>query len=485
MTNDEGRTTNSSRWSFVLRRIFQGDRMRTQIRCPQCQAPVTADIHQIIDVGQNPELKQALLGGYLNVAACQNCGMTSQLATPMLYHDPAHELFMIYVPMELNLSHVDREKLIGQLVKQAMDNLPAEQRRGYMLQPQNIISMQTFMEKALETEGITPEMIARQRKQMELVQTLATADKEVTDILLKERANEIDEAFLSMVQSAIGSAEQAGQEEITLKLINLRARLMRETAVGQQIEKRQQALHAFSRAAKKQGALTPELLLEHIILNLDDDIVVAGLINMVGQALDYNFFTLLSETIEAEEKAGRADQATKLSELRQQLLDAQEEMRQESQKVLERAGETLRAILTADDPRAALQERVGEIDEPFMYLLSANIEEAQRRGHQEQATALQQLHDMIMAEAQQQMPPEVQLLNHLIQIDDPDQQRQALRDNPELVTPEFVQIVKSVAQEVENSGQPELIRRVKGLIVLLESEKGEVRSEKGEVRSEK
>jgi hypothetical protein len=324
------------------------------------------------------------------------------------------------------------------------------------------------MEKVLETEGITPEMIARQRKQMELVQTLATADREVTDILLKERASEIDEAFLGMLQSAINSTEQGGQEEMALKLINLRARLMRETAVGQQIEKRQQALHAFSRAAKKQGNLTPELLLEHVLLNLDDDVVVAGLINMVGQALDYNFFTLLSETIDAEEKAGRAERAAKLTELRQQLLDAQEEMRQESQKMLEQAGETLRAILTAEDPRAELQERIEEIDEPFMYLLSANIEEAQRRGHNDQAAALQQLQDMIMAEAQQQMPPEVQLLNALIQLDNPEQQRQLLRENPELATPEFLQIVRSVAGEVESSGQPELIRRVKGLIQLLE-----------------
>jgi hypothetical protein len=446
--------------------------MQTQIRCPRCQAPVVADIHQVIDVGQNPELKRVLLAGYLNVAQCRSCGTASQLATPLLYHDPAHELFMVYVPMELNLPHTEREKLIGQLVKQAMDSLPPEQRRGYMLQPQNIISIQTFMEKVLETEGITPEMIARQRKQMELVQTLATADKEVTNILLKERANEIDETFIGMVQSAIGSAEQAGQEDMALKLVNLRARLLRETPAGQQMEKRQQALHAFSRAAKKQGNRIRELLLEHILLNLDDEIVVTGLINMAGQAVDYNFFSLLSEAIEAEQAAGRAEKAEQLAELRQQLLDAQEEMRQESQKMLEQAGQTLRAILTAADPVAALREHIHEIDEPFMYLLAANIEEAQRRGHEEQAAALQELQNLIMHEAQQQMPPEVQLLNELIQAESEEEQRQLLRDNPELATADFLQIVRSVAGEVESSGQPELIRRVKGLVQLLEKQLG-------------
>ena len=38
---------------------------------------------------------------------------------------------MVYVPMELSLSQTDQEKLIGDLVRQAMDSLPPEQRRGY------------------------------------------------------------------------------------------------------------------------------------------------------------------------------------------------------------------------------------------------------------------------------------------------------------------------------------------------------------------
>jgi hypothetical protein len=46
--------------------------------------PFTAEIHQVIDVGRNPELKRRLLSGGLNVAACPSCGFAAQLGTPML-----------------------------------------------------------------------------------------------------------------------------------------------------------------------------------------------------------------------------------------------------------------------------------------------------------------------------------------------------------------------------------------------------------------
>ena len=132
--------------------------MPTQITCPVCQTQHVADVQQIVDVGRDPQLKQAFLSGYLNAAQCPNCGSVTQVGSPLLYHDPEHELFIVYVPMELSLSQPDQEKLIGDLVRRAMDSLPPEQRRGYMLQPQTVLSMQTLMEKVLETEGITPEM---------------------------------------------------------------------------------------------------------------------------------------------------------------------------------------------------------------------------------------------------------------------------------------------------------------------------------------
>ncbi|HQF71136.1 MAG TPA: CpXC domain-containing protein, partial [Promineifilum sp.] len=149
--------------------------MQTQITCPNCGVPYVADIHQVIDAARQPQLKEMLLSGQLNVAVCPNCGAGGRVATPLLYHDPDHDLFMVHVPQELNLDQVRREELIGRMVQQIINQTPMEQRRGYMLQPQTMLTMQSFMERVWGTEGVTPEMLARQQKQVELLRTLATA----------------------------------------------------------------------------------------------------------------------------------------------------------------------------------------------------------------------------------------------------------------------------------------------------------------------
>jgi hypothetical protein len=436
--------------------------MQAQITCPQCQSRFMAEIFQHVDVGQNPELKQMLLGGYLNVAVCPNCRAATQVSTPLLYHDPEHQLLMVYMPMELNLNQMERERLIGQLVKQTVDSLPPEQRRGYLLQPQTILSMQTFMEKVLETEGVTPEMIARQRKQAELLQTLATADQEVVDILLRERQDEIDETFFSMLSSSITAAEQSNQEAQALRLINLQARLMRETEVGRRLEEQQKAIHAFRRAVKKAGdRLTPNLLLEHLLANLEDDVVVNALVSMGQQGLNYEFFTLLSEEIDERSQAGEQETAARLTELRQELLDMQEAMRQQSQQMLANANETLQTILSAEDQQTAVREQMEKIDDAFMYLLSASIAKAEQEGQSVHALALRNVQSLIMNEVEQQAPPEIQLMNRLIRAESEEEQRQILADNPQAASPQFLEMVTMVIGEVEAAGEEALVERLR------------------------
>lgn len=439
--------------------------MQTQITCPNCRTRFVAEVHQIIDVGQRPDLKQMVMSGYLNVAVCPNCRAATQVSAPVLYHDPDHELFMVYVPMELNVNQVERERMIGQLVKQAMDSLPADKRRGYMLNPQNILSMQTFMEKVLETEGITPEMIARQRKQMELLQTMATADKDVVDILVKERAEEIDEAFFAMLRASVESANQGNQEALALKLINLQARLMRETETGRRLEQQQLALRKFQSEVKKQGGLTPALLLQHILANKEDEAVVNALISMGQPALNYEFFTLLTDKIEKREKTGVP--TGDLVALRQKLLDVQEAVRRQSQQLMEDFSQTLQGIMEASDRPAAIRERWEEIDDTFMYLLSAQIEQAEQQGYKVDAQALRGVQEAIINEMESQAPPEIRLLNHLMRAESDQERRRLLDESQGMVTADFLKLLDAVSAEVDASGDPELrnnLSQVKAMV---------------------
>ncbi|MCA9973808.1 MAG: CpXC domain-containing protein, partial [Anaerolineales bacterium] len=365
--------------------------MQTQLNCPQCGTPFTADIHQVIDAQQTPELKQRLLSGQLNVAVCPACGAGGQISTILLFHDAEHELLMVHVPQNINMNQRDREQLIGRLTRQLVDHLPPEKRKAYLFQPQTILNMQTFYEKVLETEGITKEMIDRQRGQAELLNTLLRADKDVVDYLLKQRAKEIDETFFAMLQSYLDAAQQTGNDAQLVKLTNLRAKLMRETPAGKRMEQQQLALHAFSREAKKEGGLSPALLVKHIVQNLQDDGVVSALVNAGQQAINYEFYELLTAAAEEKEAAGAPADAKKLAEIRADLLEMQAEMRAQSQQLVDDALQTLQAILQAPDRKTAVQEHLDQLDETFMYVLSSSIAQADQRGDDQQLQALSEV----------------------------------------------------------------------------------------------
>jgi hypothetical protein len=435
--------------------------MQTQLTCPNCQTPYVADVHQLIDIGQNPELKQLILNGRLNVAVCPRCGAGGQISTPLVYHDPAHELFMTFVPPEMHMDAMQREQVIGRMVRQAVDDTPAEKRRAYMFQPQSVLTMQTFMENILETEGITREMIARQRQQSDLLRKLANADRDVRDYLLQENMKLIDETFLMMLQSIIETASQMNNnDEQLLKLTNLRAKLMTETAAGREMERRQTAVHKFNKEAQKQGGLSAELLLKHILLNREDETLVDAIV-MAGQgALRYNFFSLMADEISKEEKAGNMAEAKRLSDLRARLLKVYDEIQKQTRQVMARAGETLNEILSAPDVETAVINNLERIDDAFMYYLASQIAAYDQQGQTDKVKALQNVHEIIVRAAEEQTPPEVQLLNALLEATSDAEQSQLLNENANLVSPDLLEVLDMVQEQVKQMGDEELSGRL-------------------------
>ena len=441
--------------------------MYTQISCPNCGTNYTAEVHQVIDVGRNPELKAALLSGQLNVAVCPSCGTAGQLASAMLYHDPENELFMVYVPQELNLDQVEREKYIGQLTREVVDSTPPEQRRYYMFQPMTMLTMQSFLEKVLETEGITKEMIERQQKQAELLNTLITADKDVADYLLKERASEIDEVFFAMLRQYIEVASQTNDNKQLVPLINLQAKLMTETEVGRRLEKQQIALHALNRAAKAADGLTPAILLEHILKNQQDPEIVAALAQVGLPAMSYEFFTGLTNEIERQQLAGNEEAAERLSMMRTDLLEMQEDAQEQTRQVLGAAQETLEAILSAEDIKLALNANMESLDDAFMYVLAAEIARAQETNDAARLEKLNSLRDLLVEEAESQTPPEVRFLNKLVRAETAEEMEQVADDNLGLLSPDLVAVIDALQDQAQSTGQQELLDRLSAVKRLL------------------
>jgi len=442
--------------------------MITQVTCPNCGTPYSAEVNQVIDVGRQPELKQMLLSGQLNVAVCPSCGTSGQLTSALLYHDPAHELFMIYVPPELQLDQMQQQQYIGRMTREVIDNTPQEQRRGYMLmQPKMVLTMQSFMENVLETEGITKEMIERQRKQAELLNTLASADADVVDYLIKDRASEIDETFFAMLKSFVDRAVQMNDNDQLLPLVNLQAKLMTETPVGRRLEKRQIAMHGLNQDAKEAGGLSPALLLKHVLLNQEDRETAMAIAQAGAQAMTYEFFTGLTAEIDKQTLAGQTETVARLTQLRADLLQMQEEMQQASQQIIQRAQEDLEMILASSDMDQMVQANMNRFDDAFMYVLSAEIARAEEGGDKERLEKLNQIQSLIVEQAEDQTPPEIRLLTDLMYSETEEEMQQLLDDNEELLSDDLLKVVDLLQDQVKESGQEELVEqlgRVKALI---------------------
>ena len=127
------------------------------VQCPSCANPYTAPVFSIIDFGANPELKNPLLGGQINVAVCPSCGVGGSLGAPLMLHDPENDFLGVFVPQTAKIDEMQRQKIIGDMTQALMRGLSPEERRGYMLQPQQFIEWNSLLEKIWGFEGVTPE----------------------------------------------------------------------------------------------------------------------------------------------------------------------------------------------------------------------------------------------------------------------------------------------------------------------------------------
>ena len=63
--------------------------------CPVCGASNTVDIHPLINVSTDPELKAKVMDGSLFVWECSSCGRMNLARYTTLYHDPEQKMLIL------------------------------------------------------------------------------------------------------------------------------------------------------------------------------------------------------------------------------------------------------------------------------------------------------------------------------------------------------------------------------------------------------
>jgi hypothetical protein len=421
----------------------------TPITCPNCRQPFSALLEQVIDVSRDPESKQRLLSGRVNQIVCPNCGFNGTASTPILYHDHSKELLIAFVPMELGVGQMEQERLIGSLTNSVMNSLPAEERKGYLLQPKMSLTMQGLIDQVLEADGITKEVIEEQQRKANLVTQLAQASPEEQDRLLAENADLIDEVFFELLNVLAAATTQQGRSRDSLRLLNLRTRLLDITEVGQEIKAREQAVAEATRELQSLGEQITRDAFVDLLVNAAGNLPkVEALGMMAGPLLDYTTFQMITD----QANAADGEQREQIVEVRETLLAVSAALEQRQRAIVEQAAQTLTSIMQAPNVRTAIQQHANRIDNTFMAVLQANLEEATRTGNIPASGKLREIRDEVLALVQASAPPEVRLINDLLSIEDEAEALDALHQRQGELNPELPALMQDLAGQLREAG---------------------------------
>ncbi len=425
--------------------------------CPRCKSPVAADVEQLFDMSVDPQAKNRLLSGTVNVIHCPTCGYDGMLSTPVVYHDPEKELLLTYFPSEMGLPLNEQEKLIGPLLNQVMNRLPVEKRKAYLLRPQSMLTFQTMIEKILESDGITREMLDEQQKKINLLQRLlSTPVAEDRATIIKQEEALIDETFFSMISRIIQSSLAQGDEQSARSIAMLQQELVTQTEIGKKLlanaQEAQEAQRQLQEASKT--GLTREKLLDLMIAS-PTDTRLATYVSLTRGGLDYQFFQILSEQVDKAE----GDEKQKLLDLRVKLLELTSEIDKQLQEEAKASRQLLDQVLAAEDVEAAAREVLPAINEFFLDALKTEQENARQKADLARLGKLGKVAKVI--EEASAPPPEVELIEKLMEAADEPGRQKLLQENAALVTDEFVQALNSLVAQGDGDGSnPEMSARL-------------------------
>jgi len=174
--------------------------------------------------------------------------------------------------------------------------------------------------------------------------------------------------------------------------------------------------------------------------------------------MDYSFFQILSERIDR----ARGDGRTRLIQLRERLLDLTRQVDLQLEARVAQSRQLLGKILQAEDVGAATVQYLPALDEFFIQELNIALESARKQGDLAKIDKLQQV--MQVVQEASTAPPEIALIEELLEAADEPTRQKILEDNQAMITPEFLDTLTSLVARVEDGSQDqELVANLKSI----------------------
>ena len=427
--------------------------VKTQVNCPNCKQPVISDIEQIFDLGADPAAKQRLLSGSFNVLQCPHCNYNGSVSTPLVYHDQEKELLLTFFPPELNVDRNEQERALGGLIKKVVDNIPQEQRKGYIFSPQSTLTLQGLIERVLQEDGITKEMIDDQQKRVQLIQRLFQQSDDSIEEVAKQEDEIIDAQFFSLLSQLIQSSAANGDQKGAQALSQLHEKLLPITTFGNVLQEQAKEVESAIKALQDAGdKLTREKLLD-IVLEHTSDAQLNALVSLARPGMDYEFFQLLTNRLESADEKPKEN----LTKLRETLLEMTQQLDEQLEARLAHANQNLEALLSAEDISENVRQNLPAIDDFFVQVLNNQYEAAMQAKDKERLEKLQKVIEVI----QEIASPGGALLQDLLKTADDKTMQKMLEDNKEQITSEFVETLTNLLVQLESGDDKETTEKVR------------------------
>lgn len=422
----------------------------TQIPCPNCKQPAQANVEQLFDVTADPAAKQRLLGGGSNIIQCPNCGFQGQIATPIVYHDTDKELLLTYFPSEMGMPINEQEKMVGPLIKKITDNLPMEKRKGYLLNPQSHLTYQSLLERILNADGITPEMIKAQQDRINLMQKLTQASgPDVRAEIIKQNTTLIDEQFFAIFNRLLESAIAAGQQQTAEQMAEIQKELMEQTEFGQKLQASVEEIEAAAQSLKDIGNdLTREKLLE-LLIEAPTKERRRAIVSMTRPGLDYTFFQNLSEQID---KAADKEKEN-LERLREELLKYVDQIDHQLEEHYQTIQQFIETLISQKDIKKATQDNLQGFSQETIEVLNSMLHQASENKDEERLARLKQI--VLVLQEAMQPPEEVALIEQFLDAPDEAAMEKMVEEQADKINQSFMEILGRLVTQIESQKQPE------------------------------
>jgi hypothetical protein len=419
---------------------------KTRISCPNCRQPIVAEVNQLFDVGVDPRIKQVVLSGAINLAQCAACGWQGNVSMPIMYHDPQKELLLTFVPPELGLPRDEQERMIGPLINKVVNNLPQEKRKAYLLRPQTMLTLQSLIERILEGDGITKEMIQAQQQRLHLLQRLAGASSsDVIAEIVKQDEKLMDAEFFTLLSRLTESAAASGDQESAVHLNELQKTLLPMTAFGREVIERNQEIEAALKSLQEHGQDLDRDKLLALIIHAPNDTRLSALVSFARPAMDYTFFTMLSERIDG----AKGEERKSLEQVRDRVLALTREYDERLQARLGVAKRNLEALLKAEDIAAVTEQNLAAMDDFFLQVLDTELEAARKAADLERIGKLQKIMGVIQQASQP--PEEFELIEKMLEAPDDQALASLIQEHRAEIKPEFLDMLMQVMMQSQSS----------------------------------